>query len=137
MHTEFVKTPTGRRGNFLSRILLAVVCLFVSASVLAQTRTLTGTVEDEQGEPLAGVSVKHQGAKTGVGTDIDGRYSITVDNNTVLVFSYIGYEPKTVKVGNQSVINIVLKEDVKSLEDVVVVAYGAQKKSSSPALSPR
>lgn len=101
-----------------------------------QSVTVTGIVTDEKGEPLPGVTVRQTwgggGAKNKVAvTDIEGRYSISVpvNANASLTFSYIGMQAKTEKVGSRKVINIQLKEDSQSLDDVVVIgAYGTAQK---------
>lgn len=95
-----------------------------------QVTTIVGQVTDERGEPLYGVSVVVKGTTTGTITDIDGNYSIKVPaNNSVLVFSYISFISQEVNIAGKTTINIVLKEDVTVLEDIVVVGYGVQRKS--------
>lgn len=95
-----------------------------------QTRPVTGTVKDKLGDPLIGVNVKILGAQiTGTITDIDGNYSLAnVPAGAVLEFSYVGMTSKEVKVGNLSVINVVLEEDAVGLDEVVVIGYMAQRK---------
>lgn len=112
--------------------LVAVLMLLCIVPSLAQTMvTTTGTVLDESNEPLIGVSVTPANSKTnmGVTTDIDGKYTIKVPAGTILRFSYIGYAAQTAKAIDGTV-DIVLKEDNKTLNEVVVVGYGVQKKSS-------
>ncbi len=92
---------------------------------------VSGIVTDEFGDPLPGVTVVVKGTTTGITTDIDGKYVITVPNqNMVLVFSYIGYAPKEITVESQHTINVSMAESTHVLDDVVVVAYGVQKKES-------
>ncbi len=108
--------------------LVAVLMLLCIVPALAQTMvTTTGTVVDETNEPLIGVSVTPADSKTnmGVTTDIDGVYSIKVPAGTILRFSYIGYQAQTAKAINGT-IDITLKEDNKTLNEVVVVGYGVQ-----------
>ena len=94
-----------------------------------KSRTIKGNVTTITGESIPGASVKLANATTGVITDIDGFYMITVpDNQSELEFRFMGYEPRNIKVGNQTTINVSLEEATSSLEEVVVVAYGAQKK---------
>src|SRR5690606_11409363 len=83
---------------------------------------------DENGDPIPGATVSIPGTGIGTATDIDGNYSLTVPEDASLVFSFIGYETQTIPVGDQSVINVTLVEDISSLDEVVVVGYGTQKK---------
>lgn len=93
--------------------------------------TVTGTVTSEEGETLIGVSILVKGTNRGTVTDFDGTYSITVeDGASVLVFSYTGYVPQEVTVGTRTIIDVVLPVDVQALEEIVVVGYGTQKKST-------
>lgn len=90
--------------------------------------TVSGTVVDASNEPLPGVTVSLSGTTTGTATDLDGRYSLTVPEGSVLVFSFIGFETQRIEVGGRSVINVILNEDMASLDEVVVVGYGTQRK---------
>ncbi|MEX2567458.1 MAG: SusC/RagA family TonB-linked outer membrane protein, partial [Cyclobacteriaceae bacterium] len=90
--------------------------------------SVTGTVTDEEGEPLPGVTVIVEGTTSGTVTDIDGKYAIEVSEEDALVFSFVGFESQRREVGNNSVINISLAEDAANLDEVVVVGYGTQKK---------
>lgn len=90
--------------------------------------TVSGTVTDENGMPIPGATVSVPGTNIGTATDLDGKFSLTVDENAEIVFSFIGFESQTVNVGNRSTINITLKEDTQSLDEVVVVGYGTQEK---------
>ena len=108
-------------------VFLFLLCLF-PLGALAQG-TITGTVNDEAGEPIIGASVKVQGAKTGAITDFNGNFSVQADANSTLVISYIGYTSATVKVNGRNNITVTLKEDAQTLNDVVVIGYGVQKKS--------
>ena len=100
---------------------------------LAMDITVSGRVTDASGQPLPGVTVSLPGTTTGTATDIDGKYSLTVPEGTPLVFSFIGFETQTIAIGERSVIDIVLAEDMTSLDEVVVVGYGTQKKTSVTA----
>ncbi|WP_282333932.1 SusC/RagA family TonB-linked outer membrane protein [Pinibacter soli] len=103
--------------------------LLLGAAAMAQTRTITGTVKDQNGQPLKGVNVMVKGTKTGSTTDETGNYSIAVDKNATLILSFTGYSSKEIKVGtSQSSISTQLTLADKSLDDVVVVGYGTQKK---------
>ena len=106
--------------------ILSMLCLF-SLGAMAQG-TVKGTVIDEAGEPVIGASVQVQGAKTGAVTDFNGNFSVQAASNATLLISYVGYVTETVNVNGRSNINVTLKEDVTTLNDVVVVGYGVQKK---------
>ncbi|WP_245576570.1 SusC/RagA family TonB-linked outer membrane protein [Flexithrix dorotheae] len=98
---------------------------------IIQTHKVTGKVLSSEGnEALPGVSVLIKGTTNGTVTDINGDYSIFVPDNSILVFSYIGFESQEIEVGNQSEINLTLQEDMEQLEEIVVVGYGTQKKES-------
>ena len=106
-----------------------LTCLLLgSISAFAQTKTVTGTVTDAANEPLIGASVLVQGTSTGTITDMDGKYSISVTPEDVLVFSYVGMTTQSIKVGTQSIINVTLKEDSQVLAETVVIGYGSAKK---------
>ncbi|MFC4219208.1 SusC/RagA family TonB-linked outer membrane protein [Flagellimonas marina] len=91
--------------------------------------TVTGTVTDEYGVPLAGASVAEKGTANGTITDFDGNFSIDVEEDAVLEVSYLGYQPQEVAVNGRTTINIQLVQDATLLDDVVVVGYGTQRKS--------
>ncbi len=90
--------------------------------------TIKGKVTDKTNAPLVGVSIIIQGTSTGTTTDYNGNYSITVKTGQTLVFSFVGYKKKAIIVRNQTVVNIVMEESTSSLNEVVVVGYGTQKK---------
>ncbi|WP_339925592.1 TonB-dependent receptor [uncultured Cyclobacterium sp.] len=89
---------------------------------------ISGKVVDENGQPIPGATVLVEGTNTGTATDLDGNFSMEVAEGSVLQFSFIGYESQRITVGNQSSLTITLIEDQSSLEEVVVVGYGTQKK---------
>nr|WP_293299906.1 TonB-dependent receptor [Allomuricauda sp.] len=91
--------------------------------------TVTGTVMDENGVPLAGASVVEKGSANGTITDFDGNYSIDVEGDATLEVSYLGYKPQEVAVNGRTAINIQLSPDTTELEAVVVVGYGTQRKT--------
>ncbi|MCR9264216.1 MAG: TonB-dependent receptor [Flavobacteriaceae bacterium] len=91
--------------------------------------TVTGTVMDENGVPLAGASVVEKGSANGTITDFDGNYSIDVEGDATLEVSYLGYKPQEVAVNGRTAINIQLSPDATELEAVVVVGYGTQRKT--------
>lgn len=99
-------------------------------STIFSTATITGTVVDADGVPLIGVNILIKGTANGTITDIDGTYSLNVDQaDAVLVFSYTGYKTLEVVVGSQTVIDITLKTDAEVLDEVVVIGYGVVRKS--------
>ncbi|MDL2256326.1 TonB-dependent receptor [Parabacteroides sp. OttesenSCG-928-K15] len=91
-------------------------------------RNITGTIIDTQGEPVIGANVVEKGTTNGVVTNIDGSFSITLQENATLQVSYIGYITQEVAVRNQASLEIILREDSQTLEEVVVVGFGTQKK---------
>ena len=112
----------------MKKILLLLLFL-ASTAVYAQRVTVSGTVTDSQGNPLPGATVQVRGTNIGVLTDAGGKYSVEVTGSgSVLVFSFVGYNPKEIPVDNQTMINVNLSESVLGLEEVVVVGYGTQKK---------
>lgn len=99
-----------------------------------QTLQIKGVVKDTNGEPMIGVTIMVKGTGTGAITDIDGNYTISVPNTkSVLTFSFVGYTPKEVTVGNQRTINVVLSEDSKMIDEVVVIGFQSQKKGNLTA----
>jgi TonB-linked SusC/RagA family outer membrane protein len=94
-------------------------------------QTVTGKVTDEGGNGMPGVNVVVKGTAIGTSTDTDGKFSIALPkNDATLVFSFIGYETQEIAVGSQTTINITLKPDVTTLNEIVVVGYGTQKRTS-------
>ena len=110
--------------KYMKTLCLGLMLMF-SASAMAQDQTVTGTVLDELGEPVIGATVTVAGTKTATVTDLDGNYSIKVPKDGKITITYIGYLPMTVKGGG----TVKLQEDRQSLEEVVVVGYGSQKKA--------
>lgn len=109
--------------------LIVLVVLFVSTAALAQsTSSYRGTVKDAEGEPLIGVSVIVKGTTNGVITNFDGEYSINARQGDVLTFSYVGMNTQEVILSTQLVNDVVLMEEAKGLEEVVVIGYGVQKR---------
>ena len=109
--------------------VLIALCLFPVVAY-AQSISVSGTVVDELGEPILGANIIQKGTTNGVLTDIDGNFSLKAPNGATLVVSYIGYETVEVKVTGTKPMQIVLAEDVKALEDVVVIGYGTQRKEA-------
>ena len=98
-----------------------------SVQSVQQTKKVSGTVVDAMG-PVIGASILEKGTSNGTVTDIDGNFSLNVQSGATLVISYIGFVTQEIPVGNQSTINVTMKEDDTTLEEVVVVGYGVQKK---------
>lgn len=97
--------------------------------VQQQTKSITGTIVDVNGDPIIGANIIVKGTSNGTITDVDGRFTIEADSKSILNISYIGYLTKEVVVGNQKTVRIVLQEDTKTLDEVVVIGYGTQKKA--------
>jgi TonB-linked SusC/RagA family outer membrane protein len=114
----------------MRKIFLTVCALICTLSLFAQgSVTVTGTVTDSNGELLPGANIIIKGTQTGVVSDVNGKYSITVpDKESVLVFSFVSFTSQEVKVGKLSTIHISLSENNREIEEVVVVGYGTQKK---------
>src|SRR5690606_20733054 len=100
------------------------------ARAIRQQRTIQGKVTDASDNfPLPGVNVMVKDGTAGVSTDLEGNYSISVpDDAEALTFSYVGYVSQEIGIGNQTTINVQLEPDVQSLNQVVVVGYGSQKR---------
>ncbi|MDA3893423.1 MAG: TonB-dependent receptor [Salinivirgaceae bacterium] len=121
----------------LKHVMLAILFIFqcslfdnnIYANTAQQERSVTGTVTDEaSGEPLIGVTIVVKGTTNGTITDIDGKYTLTANENDIIVFSFIGYANQEVVITNQTEINISLAADNVGLDEVIVVGYGTQKK---------
>ena len=103
----------------------------------AADMTVAGTVTDEKGETLPGVSIAVKGSQKGTTTDANGRYKLDIPNpSATLVFSFVGYQPQEVVVGNKTTLDVVLRVDNKTLDEVVVIGYGAvERKDLTGAVS--
>ncbi len=111
----------------MRNILLWLLCMSVGFVSYAQ-RSVSGTVTDENGEPIPGVNVILKGTTTGSTTDLDGRYNLSVpDNSGTLVFSFIGLVTQESEIGTRSVVDVSMKSDVTELQEVVVTALGVQR----------
>ncbi len=112
---------------------IALLMIFIMTSALAaRADTVKGTVIDDTGEPLIGVTVRVAGTSIGTATDFDGNYSINVPNikKNHLLFGYVGMAEQKIAVNGRTVINVTMKEDAELLDELVVVGYGQQKKAS-------
>ncbi len=90
---------------------------------------ISGTVVDQKGEAIPGVTLSVEGSILGTVTDIDGKYAISVPDGATIIFSFIGFNTQRVRVGTQNVINVTLSEEISSLDEFVVVGYGTVRKS--------
>ena len=111
-------------------LLLLIVLSFGILSVFAQTRKISGNVTDESGAPIPGVSVTVKGTTTGTVTNPDGEFSLTVPENEVLSFSFIGMKTVEMPITSNNVYNVTMQYDVIGVDEVMVVAYGTTKRSS-------
>jgi TonB-linked SusC/RagA family outer membrane protein len=120
--------------NSLQQTLRIVPLLLLSwllcIEVVAQDRRVSGQIKDETGSGLPGVSVVLKGTTQGTTTDVDGKFNIAVTgSNPTLVFSFVGYLPQEVAVGNRNTVDVSLKADNKTLDEIVVIGYGTTRKS--------
>lgn len=93
-----------------------------------QKKRLTGQVLDDQGEPIIGANIVEEGTTNGVITDIEGNFIISVPENATVQISYIGYITQEIEIGNQNFLSVLLKEDTRTLDEVVVIGYGTMRK---------
>ncbi len=107
---------------------MAVTLLLTGAATIAQTITLSGVVRESNGSTLPGVSIVVKGSTTGTQSDASGAYKLSVPSNATLTFSFIGKTPQDIGVGNRTTLDVTLQDDTKSLQEVVVVGYGTQRK---------
>lgn len=116
----------------LLRGVAFIALAFIAFAAVAQggNFTVSGVVTGDDEEPLIGVSVVANGSKNGVTTDIDGKYTISLPKASTLTFSYVGFEPKSIKVAGTQTLDVVMKPSAESLNDVVVVGYGTQRKAN-------
>jgi TonB-linked SusC/RagA family outer membrane protein len=127
--------PMGSSPTTNRWLLLFVFCAFpiLMNAFPAQQQTgkmITGTVNDDQGESVIGASIVEKGTSNGTATNIDGKFSLRVQDGATLLISYVGYDTQEMAVGAASEYLIILKENTQLLDEVVVVAYGQQKKVS-------
>jgi TonB-linked SusC/RagA family outer membrane protein len=128
---------TAKLSDLLAKLLQNTHCSYTiqgshivitpTNSKLAKTK-LTGLVVDEQGNALIGVGIKVDGTSNGTITDVDGKFSLTLDENSTVLISYIGYETVSYKIDKDTNLKINLKEDTKLLNEVVIVGFGTQKR---------
>lgn len=114
--------------TMLRAIMVLILLCCSSLESLAQS-LIKGLVKDQTGEPIIGATVRVAGTNTGTVSDLDGNFSIEAAPNAKLQVSYVGYESQTVAIAGKRFVTIVLKDDSKTLNDVVVIGYGTMKKS--------
>ncbi|MEX0987498.1 MAG: carboxypeptidase-like regulatory domain-containing protein, partial [Bacteroidales bacterium] len=114
----------------LKRIFPMAVYFLLSISAYSQVREITGTVRDEDNLSMIGVTITVEGTTRGAVTDLDGNFVIEASSEDELHFSYVGYQDRIVPVRNRTEMNVVLIENVTSLDEVVVIGYGRLKKAS-------
>jgi TonB-linked SusC/RagA family outer membrane protein len=115
--------------KFYTCLSVVLMLLLSVGYAQAQNVQVAGTVSDETGSPLPGVTILLKGTTSGTTTDLDGKYSISGPTSGVLVYSFIGYNSTEIVIGNQSQINVSMSPDLSNLEEIVVIGYGTQKKS--------
>lgn len=116
-------------GSIRLRLLVSSLLLLCNIAVAQQIK-VTGVVNEVDGASLPGVSVIVKNSTKGVQTDLDGKYVIEVSEGDILAFEYVGFKSQSIKVGKQHIININLQSESESLDDIVIVAYGAQKQKA-------
>ncbi|HOV71884.1 MAG TPA: carboxypeptidase-like regulatory domain-containing protein, partial [Dysgonamonadaceae bacterium] len=127
-----MKIKRNKKSNVLRKSIFFFTFIWlVSITLLAQNISVKGKVVDEQKEPLIGVSVKVQGTIIGTVTDYNGNFEISnVPSDGKLEFSYVGMKTLVIPVNGRTVVNVTMQEAAEMLEEVVVVGYGTQKKTS-------
>ncbi len=116
------------RFKALKRLMTMLLCL-ITYNVYAQERIVSGTITDPTGNSMPGVNVVIKGTTTGVVSDASGKFSLKVPSGeTILQFSFVGYQQQEIMVGEQNIINVVMREELSQLDEVVVIGYGTMKK---------
>ncbi|MBP1616876.1 MAG: SusC/RagA family TonB-linked outer membrane protein [Bacteroidetes bacterium] len=118
-----------KQTSYLKVTGVLFLLLLFSISVFGQTITVHGTVRGPSNTVLVGVIIKVQGSSAGIITDLDGKYSIQIPSSSKLAFSYVGYKTQVIDVAGKTKIDVVLEEDTKLMDEVVVIGYGTIKKS--------
>lgn len=119
---------------FFKRIAIFIAVLAISVGIFSQVNPgqVSGLVTDGEENPLIGVSIKVKGTKTGTVSDFDGRYQINISSEAdVLIFSYVGFAPKEIAVGNNKTLNVVLQDEHNALDEVVVTALGIKREKKA------
>ena len=119
----------GRTGK-LQRLFLIALFSVLAIGAYAQSKTVSGTVVDQTGEPIIGANVVVKGTTNGIITDLDGRFTLSnVPDKGTISISFIGYQDQEISVAGKTNLQVTLQEDNAMLDEVVVVGYGVQKKS--------
>lgn len=119
-----------KEKNILRSVCFMLLIFLSMPFLSAQELTVTGRITDKSGESIIGASILVQGTTNGTITDFDGNFTVqNVSSNAVLVISYVGYKTQNLQVNGKTIFNVVLEEDTETLEEVVVVGYGVQRKS--------
>ena len=117
--------------RILTKILLVGIFLIFQLNAFSQQKTITGTIADENGSPLPGVSIVVKGSTIGTITDTSGKFELTVPADAqILVFSFMGMKEQEITIGDLRVLNVVMEEDVIGMDEVVVVGYGTARKAT-------
>ncbi|MDE5906298.1 MAG: carboxypeptidase-like regulatory domain-containing protein, partial [Alistipes sp.] len=114
------------------KLVLSLIAILGAGSIFAQAqnRQISGTVTNHDGQPVVGASVIVDGTSNGTTTTIDGKFAVSASADATLTVSFLGYETQSVPVGGKTWLDIELKEDSQSIDDVIVVAYGTAKKEA-------
>ena len=114
----------------MRKYILCMIIAFTGTMATAQTKTITGTVTDQNALPLPGANIIVVGTKNSAQSDFDGNYSINAQQGQKLQFTYLGFKTEIIIVGSANVINVAMEEDSQSLEEVVVMAYSITRHKS-------
>jgi TonB-linked SusC/RagA family outer membrane protein len=125
-----MKKSNERKSRITILLLMLFVQILIPLSLAAQNISITGTVIDESNEPIVGASVVVKNTTIGATTNLEGKYYLSAPSNAVLQFMFLGYTTQEINVNGRTVIDVVLHEDVTTLEEMVVVGYGTQKRGS-------
>ena len=129
MNTSTICCRRSRLGRIAARIAILLLFVFSNFQLFAQGQTVNGTVKEADGSPLPGATVQIKGTTRGTQTDVGGAYTIpNVPASSTLVFSFIGKTVQEIAVGNRTTVDATLIDDSKSLQEVVVVGYGSQRR---------
>lgn len=115
----------------MKKLFFFFLSILMSFNVMAQTKSITGKVVDNLGEPVIGASVLQVGTSNGIITDVDGNFSLNVPQGAKVAVTFIGYQSQTITIGTQNFYSVVLKEDAEMLDEVVVTGYGGAQKRAT------